>query len=502
MQNEIDSEIIHLIRLTGHRELDILDARREAGESWKQITQTINEHEKLIKLGEKHTRQKAIQDPVHGAILLEPWELDLVSTWEMLRLRYVMQLGTAHLVYPGATHTRFQHCLGTNFLAQKSIRVVNFCEDLDSGCFNPFSNLLDDYQKKLFRASALLHDVGHPPTSHTIEYALESWAGIDHTDLGEFLILNSGLTEVLRENDMDPTDIISVLKGRSKDPVLSLLTDFLDHPLDIDKTDYLIRDAHYSGVQLGVFPAERVMLTNRVVMNRNGKFVRAFMLKAIHSLESLILSRNWMFSDLYLHHAVKLAEALVSKATYFRMEEEDLSKNECFGLFTRMDDADLFRWLSDSRIPFVREYVSRIRYRRLFKVVLLRPLMSFEPSARKGLLSMLEQIQKLLQAEAELSEEPGSVVIDVVVPELGEKTLSKIPLLIGGEHGFDLVSLDETKEGYPLLQALKQQSRTVPSVRVYSDPDIANSVRKKFEEMFPIIDSPNHRENEYDFLEY
>jgi HD superfamily phosphohydrolase len=502
VQNEPNSETIHLIRLTGLREKAISAARDENGQKWSHIKQTVDEHDRLVGMSEKHTRQKAIQDPVHGAILLDPWELDLVSTWEMLRLRYVMQLGTAHLVYPGATHTRFQHCLGTNFLAQKSIRVVNFCEDLDSGCFNPFSNLLDDYQKRLFRASALLHDVGHPPTSHTIEYALESWAGIDHTDLGEFLIMNSGLTEVLRMNDIDPDDIVKVLKGRSKDPVLSLLTDFLDHPLDIDKTDYLIRDAYYTGVQLGVFPAERVMLTNRVVMNRKGKFVRAFMLKAIHSLESLILSRNWMFSDLYLHHAVKLAEALVSKATYFRMEEEDFSKNECYGFFTRMDDADLFRWLSESEIPFVREYVSRIRYRRLFKVVLFRTLFSFEPDARKRLLSMLERIQVLIEAESALSEKPGSVVIDVVVPKLGEKTLSKIPLLIGGEQGFDLVSLDEIKEGYPLLQTLKQQSRTIPSVRVYSDPSIANSVRKKFEEMFPMIESPEHREDEHDFVEY
>jgi len=80
--------------------------------------------------------------------------------------------------------------------------------------------------------------------------------------------------------------------------------------------------------------------------------------------------------------------------------------------------------------------------------------------------------------------------------------LSKIPLLVGGERGFDLVGLDETKEGYPLLQILKQQSRTIPSVRVYTEPAIANAVRKKFEEMFPMADTPTYREDEYDFLEY
>lgn len=502
MKNKSDVEIIQLIRLTGLRESDIKEAQKHGFFPTSPMERRIREHNQLISKGEKHSRQKAIQDPIYGAILMDPWELDVISTWEMLRMRYVMQLGPAHIVYPGATHTRFQHCIGTNNLAQKSIRVVNYCENLDKACFAPFSDLLDDYQKKLFRAAALLHDVGHPPTSHSIEFAIEQWIGLDHLDLGEHLILQSGLTETLIQNDFHPTDIVNILRRRTRDPILALLSDFLDHPLDIDKTDYLIRDAHFSGVQLGVFPAERVMLTNRVVRNDSGNYIRAFMLKAIHSLESLILSRNWMFADLYLHHAVKLAEALLSKATYFRLEEENLSKNECIGYFTRMTDADLFQWLQNSEIDFVREYVSRIRYRRLFKVALLRPLVSFDPDAKKRLLAMLDDIKILIDTERELSETPGSVVLDVVVPELGEKKLSKIPLLVGGERGFDIVPLDELKEGGPLRQTLKQQTHTIPSVRVYCDPDIANDVRKRFDASFPMAEVSNYREEEYDLTEY
>jgi hypothetical protein len=502
MSDDLDIDVIKLIRLTGLREAELEDARELNGASWKSIQKVVDEHNRFIAMGEKHTRQKAIQDPVHGAILLEPWELDIISSWEMLRLRYVRQLGPAHLVYPGATHTRFEHCIGTNFLAQKSIRVINYCDDLDTACFVPFSRLLDEYHQKLFRAAALLHDVGHPPTSHTIEYALRSWVGLDHLDLGTFLILNSSLTDMLNKNDIEPKDVVNILRGQTKDPIKALLTEFLDHPLDIDKTDYLIRDAHFSGVQLGIFPAERVMLTNRVVKKREGKYIRAFMLKALHSLEALILSRNWMFSDLYLHPAVKLAEALISKATYFRMQEENLSKNECMGLFTRMTDGDLFRWLAESEIDFVREYASRIRYRKLFKVILSRPLASFEKDTQKLFRETLHDIPKLIEAENEISEKPGSVVIDVVSPPLGEKTLGKIPLLVGGEKGFDIVSLDETKEGRPLMQILKQQSRTIPSVRVYADAGIAKKIRKRFDKTFPVSDAPVHREDEYDLTEY
>ena len=496
MTEDLDVETVKLIRLTGLRESEIDSARKARDETWDKIQRIIDRHNRFISMGEKHTRQKAIQDPVHGAILLEPWELDIISTWEMLRLRYVRQLGPAHLVYPGATHTRFEHCIGTNFLAQKSIRVVNYCDDLDTACFVPFSRLLDEYHQKLFRAAALLHDCGHPPTSHTIEFALHSWAGLDHLDLGTFLILNSSLTDTLAKNDINPKDVVNILRRQTKDSIKGLLSEFLDHPLDIDKTDYLIRDAHFSGVQLGVFPAERVMLTNRVVKNREGKYIRAFMLKALHSLEALILSRNWMFSSVYLQPVVKLAEALISKATYFRIQEEDLSKNECMGLFTRMTDGDLFRWLDKSEIDFVREYSSRIRYRKLFKVVLSRPLASFEIDTQKLFRETLHDISKLIEAENELSEKQGRVVIDVVSPPLGEKILGSIPLLVGGEQGFDIVNLDETKEGRPLMQILKQQSRTIPSVRVYADKDIAEKVRKSFDKAFPVSDTPAYREDE------
>ena len=501
MLAESDIELVNLIRLTGLRESVVSEALAKKNATWERILSLVEGHKRILALGERHTRQKAIQDPVHGAILLEPWELDVISTWEMLRLRYVRQLGPAHIVYPGATHTRFQHCLGTNFLAQKCIRVVNYCEDMDNPCFVPLSQLLDDYHQNLFRAVALLHDVGHPPTSHTIEFALENWAGLSHTDLGMFLILHSGLADTLNENGIEPTDVVDILKRKSNDPVMCLLSEFIDSPLDIDKTDYLIRDAHFSGVELGIFPAERVLMTNRVVHDSDGHYHRAFMLKAIHSLEALILSRMWMFSDLYLHHAVRVAEALTSKATYFRMKEDNLTRNECIGLFTRMTDGDLYRWLETSEIPFVKEYASRIRYRRLFKVVLSKPIASFETSMQDRFLHLIENIEALVETEQEVIEEPGKVIIDVVNPVLGEEFLSQIPILIGGETGFDLVRLNQTEEGRPLRNVLRQQKRTIPSVRVYSDPVNAETVRKKFEKLFP-SEEKKYRDDDFDFSEY
>jgi len=111
--DQTEAKLIQLIRLTGLREQELIEAQKNNELSSGPIGRSIQEHNRLISMSEKHSRQKAIQDPIYGAILLDPWELDVISTWEMLRLRYVMQLGPAHIVYPGATHTRFQHCIGT-----------------------------------------------------------------------------------------------------------------------------------------------------------------------------------------------------------------------------------------------------------------------------------------------------------------------------------------------------------------------------------------------------
>jgi hypothetical protein len=413
-----------------------------------------------------------------------------------------MQLGPAHIVYPGATHTRYQHSLGTNFLAQKCIRVVNYCEDLDNVCFVPLSNLLDKYHQKLFRAAALLHDVGHPPASHTIEFPLQCWANIDHTDLGEFLILHSDLSDVLEQNDIESQIVVNILKRRTKDPVLALLSDFLNHPLDIDKTDYLIRDAYYSGVRLGVFPAERVLLTNRVVKDESGRYIRAFMMKALHSLESLILSRNWMFADLYLHHAVRIAQALIAKATYFRMKEERLSKNECIGLFTRMTDAELQSWLGESETKFVREYIDRIKYRRLFKVVISRPVSAFTDDTKIRLRKMRKDIEYLVEEERNLVDEYGKVIIDVVRPAFGRKSLKQTPFLVGGENeGMSLICLEEMEEGSPLIRILDQQKETIPTVRVYSDPSISGKILKRFVKQFPARSKSKYFPTDFDMTE-
>ncbi|MHA1770830.1 MAG: HD domain-containing protein [Candidatus Thorarchaeota archaeon] len=483
--SDSDIEMIQMIRKTGLRESVLREAQQTKNEQWDLITRIRDEHDHMVSLGRPYTRQKTIKDPIHGAIIFAPWELDIIATWEMQRLRYIKQLGPAHLVYPGATHTRFEHSLGTNFLAQKCIRVVSYCDDSGTGEFRPLANLLDEYHQKVFRAVALLHDVGHPPTSHTIEPAIESWSGFGHTQLGEFLILHTHLTDVLNDNGITPLDVADVIHGRGKKPLLRLITDFIDSPLDIDKTDYLIRDAHFSGTELGLFPAERVLLTSHVI-RKGVEYKRAFMLKAIHSLEALILSRNWMFSDLYLHHTVRIAEAIINKATYLRLREVDLSPREVIGLFTRMTDEELYHWLSESESSLIREFIARILHRRLFKVVLSRRLSSFPQDIQDRFRIASHDVQSLLEIEQELHDVPSEIVLDVLDPKLGETEMQQIPLLRGVDTGHqEIVRMTDVEEAQPLIHTLQQQKQTIPCVRVYSTSKLANTLARTFDREFP-----------------
>ncbi|MFW9802829.1 MAG: hypothetical protein ACFFFC_09270, partial [Candidatus Thorarchaeota archaeon] len=144
----------------------------------------------------------------------------------------------------------------------------------------------------------------------------------------------------------------------------------------------------------------------------------------------------------------------------------------------------------------------RIRHRRMFKVVLSRSLSSFEQASKDALLATLTDIGKLIDMEADVAGDIGKVIIDVVDPKLGEDILGKIPLLVGGETtSLDTVTLDSIEEGQPLMQILNKQKETIPSVRVYSDPEDAKAIRKRFLQMFPGTEGAKDLRAEYDMTE-
>src|SRR3954467_13837688 len=185
-----------------------------------------------------------IRDPLHNNIRLDPLARELIETPAFQRLRYVRQLGLAFLVYPGATHTRFEHALGTYHLARRSLALLNEENSLVA---------LPADECAIVAAAALLHDLGHYPFSH----ALEEIGAMHHEEVARALIAGGEIGAILtRQLGKDaPARIISLVRGESDSPLQRLISG----SLDLDKLDYLRRDAFMCGVSYGDIDVDRLL---------------------------------------------------------------------------------------------------------------------------------------------------------------------------------------------------------------------------------------------------
>ena len=229
---------------------------------------------------------KIINDPVYGFIRIpEPELMDIIEHPWFQRLRNIKQMGMAHLVYPGAVHTRFHHSLGACHLMAKALDELKIKEV-------PFT----DEDKLAARIAILLHDVGHGPFSHALEHSLVD--GIPHETISHLVMkrLNNDLGGLL-------TGAISVFDHSYPRKYLHQL---VSSQLDVDRMDYLNRDSFYTGVTEGVIGYDRILQMLTVV---NGELMVEE--KGVHSVEKFIIARRLMYWQVYLHKTVLGSEQLL-----------------------------------------------------------------------------------------------------------------------------------------------------------------------------------------------
>ena len=244
-------------------------------------------------------RFEILRDPVWNNIRIDELTLKLVDTEVFQRLRYVRQLGWTYLVYPGATHSRFEHALGTHHLSRRTLALL--CEAEDS------VSITEDEQA-IVRSAALLHDVGHYPFSH----ALEEIGALHHEDVARPLITEGSVASLLssRLGDDAPGRVFDLIRGRSA----SALQGLISGSLDLDKIEYLKRDAFMCGVPYGEIDVDR--LTNSLVIVDDpdtGKSSLGVQEKALSALESLLFAKYQMYRNVYWHHAVRSATAMYKR---------------------------------------------------------------------------------------------------------------------------------------------------------------------------------------------
>ncbi len=255
----------------------------------------------------------AIRDPIHGTITIDPWAVPLVEAPVFQRLRRVQQLGTAHLVYPGAHHKRFEHSLGAHHLA---------------GCLAQTLKLDADAARTV-RAAALLHDVGHGPFSHAFEELLKE-QGRRHEETTVDLVRWGPLADLLRQGGLDPVAIGEAVLGRG--PVAPLVSG----AIDADRMDYLLRDAHYTGVRSSV-DVDR--LTQ--VLDYDAEHGLVIQESGILAAEAFLTMRFLMYPAVYLHHTVRASEAMLLAAIRAHVadghaELKDLERETDDGLMGRI----------------------------------------------------------------------------------------------------------------------------------------------------------------------
>ena len=220
---------------------------------------------------------ETLRDPLWNNIRVDELTLSLVDTEVFQRLRYVRQLGLAYLVYPGATHSRFEHALGAYHLARNTLSLLAESEsDYRAGA----------EEEAIVRAAALLHDVGHYPFSH----ALEEIGQLHHEDVARPLITTGVVASILeREIARDaPERVFRLIRGTSDSPLQGLISG----SLDLDKIEYLKRDAFMCGVPYGEIDVHRLTQSMLIVTNpETGKTTLGVREKGLSALESLLFAK-------------------------------------------------------------------------------------------------------------------------------------------------------------------------------------------------------------------
>lgn len=275
----------------------------------------------------------SIRDPIHGSIGIDDWALALIGHPVFQRLRRVKQLGTAELVYPGAHHNRFEHSLGAHYLAGQLAEGLS----------------LDESDALTLRAAALLHDVGHGPFSHAFEEIIKE-EGRAHEGTTVDLVRWGPLGDLLRQHGLDPVAVSEAVVGEGK------LSSIVSGALDADRMDYLLRDAHYTGVRCSVDPGRLCRVIER---GDEGVLVRE---SGILAAEGLLTTRFLMYPAVYYHHTVRASEAILLEAirTYMQETEVPMEALEQCG-----DEELLHRIRSNGGVGA--SFVKRLDERRLYK---------------------------------------------------------------------------------------------------------------------------------------
>lgn len=233
-------------------------------------------------------KRKIFNDPIYGFITIpSDFIFKIVQHPYFQRLRRIKQLGMAELVYPGAFHSRFQHALGAMHLMNEALNTLQ-----SKGL------MIMEVEREAALVAILLHDIGHGPFSHVLEYAILK--NVNHEAISELL-----MEDLNRQFDGKLTLAIEMFRGTYD---RSFFHQLISSQLDMDRMDYLNRDSFYTGVVEGNIGAERIIKMLHVVDNQ-----LVVEEKGLLSVENFLVARRLMYWQVYLHKTSICSETMVLK---------------------------------------------------------------------------------------------------------------------------------------------------------------------------------------------
>lgn len=320
------------------------------------------------------------RDPVHGFVRLEGRECDIVDTPVFQRLRRIRQLAMAHLVYPGAVHTRLEHTLGVVHVAGQ------LCARLD----------VEAEPTRIIRLAALLHDIGHGPFSHPSEEVLRELAGAEERERAgprdkiheiitrEIIRTDPELGRLLSEKDRE--DVIRLLETGLGEP---LHKDIVSGPLDADKQDYLLRDSHHCGVRYGIYDISRFQDVLCRVLDERGDSL-AVDEDGVNTLEQFVLARYYLTTQVIAHKGRRITDAMLVRAMTLGVTVDRIPFLSGLYRFQRGRNfvEEYVRWNDERLVSKLLEpdheatwagrFVRRLADRRLLEIVFRRPVTDFQ----------------------------------------------------------------------------------------------------------------------------
>jgi len=294
-----------------------------------------------------------IIDPIHDFVRVYDNELKIIDTPIFQRLRRIRQLSGAHLIYPGAQHTRFEHSLGVMHIASMAGQVL-----AEKGVVSS-----DDIQN--LRLASLLHDIGHGPFSHLFEEIFEEKRKISHEDLGRDIILKTEIGDIISKNGFDKKLITKLAFGDSK---LQFMNEIISGVLSADMMDYLLRDGYFTGAEHAKIDHHRLTHSLDVYKNK-----LALDKSSLVNFETMMISRFQMFKAVYFHKTVRAGEVMLLEAIDLAEGELGLSSMNLDEYLKLSDDVILAKLLNlpehNSKLKASKKIATDYLNRNLFKSV-------------------------------------------------------------------------------------------------------------------------------------